>query len=167
MPRRAAVFAVVVALLLLGGGTAAYVELSAEARYPDRYLVQENEMPTGLRTSAIPAEARMALGIEENPGRLSEQMLERLSASDARPVDGYAQLLGGTSAEVVVFALRFDTREDAQRWTATAADDCPDGLLRDRTIVLLVMGEGSRGEAQAERVRDVLEDKSPRLQAAC
>lgn len=161
--------AVAVVIMLIAAGF--WYGTSETARYPDRYLLEEQEMPPGWRPVALPAEARNELGITENPGKLSRSGLENLE-SDTGIIaeEGWAQTLGRTGLfdAVIVFALRFNNDGDADDWVREARNQCRDGgrLLQDRSVVLLVLSAG-RNDADAQRVANEILGKAPRLSEAC
>lgn len=170
--RRLMVVAVVLLLVVFGSGTAAYLEFSPTARYPERYLVDDDEMPAGLSNAPVSPELRDDHEIDENPGRMNADQLEDVSAgSSTTPEEGWVQVLGDPSGEpmVAVLALRFEDAEAADGWVRSMMPVCAFGggrVYQHGSVAVLVAVEDSDGIARLNDVADVLLDKS-RLERAC
>jgi hypothetical protein len=172
VPRRTLVMvgAVAVVLMLLGGGS--YYAFSAEARYPEGYLLEAKEMPTGMQNAQLPSFVLSELGVKETPGAVNARTLAEFESDDGiRPEEGWLQVIGASrnSVDVLLFAFRFADKGDADAWVAEARGECSGrgSLLRDRTIVVLVLPESSEDASAAERVAQKVQAKASRLASVC
>lgn len=162
--------ALLVAFLLVGGS---YYALSAEARYPEGYLLEDDEMPSGLRNSDLPPVALGVLGVKETPGEMSESALGNFETdSGVRPEEGWLQAFGASRSDLqaILFAFRFESRGDADEWIGEAREECDSGdglLLRAGTVVVLVVPESDDNADAMRRVANAVEDKAPKLEFVC
>lgn len=164
---------IVLVLLLAAVGGGVYAT-SAEARYPEGYLLEEKELPAGVRNAQLPSFVLAELGVDETPGQIDPAQLEQFETdAGLRPAEGWLQVLGASSAspDVFLFAFRFDSREDAGEWLNEARDTCleNDGgrLFQDRSVVVLLAADSDEDLPVLAKVAAALQDESPRLARVC
>lgn len=162
---------VLAALVVLGGGTAAYLELAPTGKYPERYLLEEDEMPAGLRLLSLPDQAKAELGVSSNPGEMKKAKLADFeSDSGVRPAEGWLEVFGsgGFSFDAALFAFRFSSVGDAETWVQESLSECGANALAYRwgNVVVLIASESGNTEPAA-KVAAALKEKTPRLERAC
>ena len=172
------VLGVVALLLVAGGGLGAYVMKVGPFAYPDRYLLQKGEEPSGTRLS-LNAQVREFLGLSQNPGQMSDAKIDDLIArgGDAtRPSEVWAEDLATRfiGEDVIVVAIKYASAADAQNEVGSASDGCNHRdlggggtVLRDGAVVVVIGALGADASSSVRAVQKALVAKTPSLALAC
>lgn len=159
--------AIAVASLLVLGGVAYGAYTLLGLGYPDKYLVDADEMPEGMSEARLTSQERDQVGIEENPGRMSEDRLDDFAARNgARPDEGWTQVLGDSSGgtqRVAVVALQYANEEDAKSGASQLRALCSfagGAVLRDGDVVVAVVPDGNGMRSSVPVVARIVQDKS-------
>ena len=177
--RKALVVAVAAVLLLGGGATvgAMYALDIGPFAYPNKYLLEEDEIPRGLTLIRLPDEAREEVGIRSNPGKVDSDRIDEISFGGPRPKAVWMQFLGeraspsGGGAAIAIVPIQYADQEDADSAARGVRGACAfrDGLtaLRDGDVLVLVTAEGSAGGTWLPSVVSALKAKNPDLTTLC
>lgn len=170
--RRGAILAIAVVALLVVAGVVVFAA-TALAGYPEKYLLDEDEQPDGMRIARLSQDERDELGVTENPGRIDREKLrsDYETQSGVEPEDGYALVLAdGSGARIAVLAFQYANEEDAQAGAREARAVCSfagGAVLRDGDVVVLVVRVGGSSSNAVSEVAAALRDKEPDLARVC
>lgn len=174
-------FAIVAALVVLLGGSATiggmYVFDVGPFAYPERYLLEKDEIPAGMFMMPIDPDLRTEIGMRENPGEISTRdLMDSFEMGGPYPEAGWAQQLGGDGptggdVPVVILALKFANEEDAKTAAARFRFGCAGGglaVLRDGDVVVVVAPQDeNEGRPFVNAVVSALIRKAPDLVRLC
>lgn len=160
----AAVIGVVVLVLVTGTGATLYAMDVGPFAYPDRYLLEKEEVPPSLRLTSLPVEVREELGVTENPGKVRDDKLDGFRQGAIEPEEGWIETVTprGQYVPVLIMALRFADADAASDWAAdSAAEGCQGGtILKDGKVIVAVGGQGRGTETYVAEVVKALRAKS-------
>lgn len=160
------ILAAVVALVVVGGGIAAYA--ATALKYPNAYLLEDaDERPSGITVRQLTRGQMDGLGITENPGEMDKEAFDSFTQGAIRhePEEVHAHALQGSAGDqIFVFAVKFaneqEARESSQDQTARVACTGRTGrtvtLLRDSDVVVAIFSEGPTQNAHVNVVRALL-----------
>lgn len=150
------------AVLLLGGAVAVYV--ATALGYPDKYVLDADEMPAGMSNARLSANDREESGLRSNPGEMDRDKLEQDMPLDPSPDRGYAQILATSDgSRVVSVAFKYADEEAARSSTTQLRAVCSfaDGIvLRDADVVVMIFPEDGATRSNARAVANALIDKT-------
>lgn len=164
--RRLLAIGALVVVALVGLGAAAFAITGALA-YPDKYLLEEDEIPAGLAEGRLTAEEREEYGVTSNPGEISSDELDQFSDREGDPPEkGWVQVLGdsgGGTQRLVVLALQYENEDSAKSAATQLRALCSfagGAVLRDGDVVVALAPEGSGMRASVPVVAKLIEEKS-------
>lgn len=171
--RRTLAIGIAIALLLTSGVAvgAMYALDAGPFAYPNKYILQDDEIPRGLRNAPLDAEAREELGLTSNPGEVDPSTIVD-DTGGPRPERAWVQGLTNGASEpiVVIVALDYGNRDDADDAASRLQAGCMfrDGftLLRDGDVLVLVMPENG-GDGYVASVVAALKRQNADLSTVC
>ena len=167
--------AAVVALLLVGGA----VFVATALGYPDKYVLDEDEMPAGMSNEDLSASDLREAGMRENPGEIDWDRSELADAFSQAGIDdpeeAHGQVLDAGSSEIVILALKYPNEEDARSAAQSMRRICSFGsaggvqalVMRDGDVVVAIVSDDGASRAQVQAVGEALREKASGLERAC
>lgn len=171
------VAAAVVALLLVGGAIAVFV--ANVFGYPDKYVLERDEMPPGMSNSRLTASELRDAGMSENPGEIDWEASEFAGAFSQAGLDdpdrAHGQILAAGASEIVILALKYPDADAAQSAAQSMRQVCSFGsvgglqamVMRDQDVIVIVVSEGGASRAQVQAVGSALREKASGLERSC
>ncbi|HEX2022840.1 MAG TPA: hypothetical protein VHH36_08995, partial [Candidatus Thermoplasmatota archaeon] len=162
--------AVVAGVLLLGGVVAVGAMYALDVgpfAFPERYLLEEDEYPSGMRKASLDAWDAEDFGVTSNPGQVADAKLDELPLQpppDEAWMQGLETTRGGQV--VAVAAAQFASEDDAKgaitRLRAGCSFGIADGIvgMRDGDVVVVVMGKGAEAETYVAQVAKAIQRKA-------
>lgn len=159
--------AAIVAVLLVGGGVAIYA--ATDLTYPNKYVLDDDEMPSGVSNARMSRGDLADAGMEKNPGAMDEEQFKSDYPTRNQPEEAHSQVLQTSAGRVVVLSLRYADEDTARAAAAEARALCSfagAAALRDGDVLLLVVGDDTPSDVVAPIVR-TLKEKVSSLDQAC
>lgn len=167
----------VVALLLVGGAIAVFV--ATALGFPDRYVLDEDEMPRGTSNARLTSSELRDAGMRKNPGPIDWEQSEiadgfaQVGLDD--PEEAHGQILAAGAAKIVVVAMKYPSEKDAQEAAQTMRRVCSLGaaggvhavVLRDGDVLVVVLSDEGASRAEVQSVGSALREKASGLERAC
>lgn len=162
--------AIVVAILLVGGAVAVFV--ATALGYPDKYVLEGNERPSGMTDARLSQDEMDDLGITSNPGEIDKARLQdEFETNDGRsPDQGNAQVLQAGSGRVVILALKYQDEEQARDATSQLRALCSfanGAVLRDADVRVAIVPDEGASRSDVRAVAAALLEKTSALEAVC
>ncbi|MBI2078235.1 MAG: hypothetical protein HYT80_07700 [Euryarchaeota archaeon] len=143
-----------------------------DAGFPKSYLLEEDEIPSGLKLRALDEGGEEA-PVATNPGEVFPEFVGDEFGGDIPEGlwgEFFLPVRGDAYDEVGIYAARWDAAADADAAARIAKEEaCPDddfGLLRDGNVLVFVWGD-SDGVAYVDRLASALKAKTGSLSILC
>lgn len=169
--------AAVVALLLVGGAIAVFV--ATVLGYPDKYVLERDEMPSGMSNARLTSTELRDAGMSGNPGEIDWQDSEFADAFSQAGLDdperAHGQVLAAGASKIVVLALKYPDADAAQSAAQSMRQICSFGsvgglqamVMRDDDVLVIVISEDGASRAQVQAVGSALREKASGLERSC
>lgn len=169
--------AIAVAILLLGGAVAVFV--ATALGFPDKYVLERSEMPSGMSNARLSAGDLRDAGMTENPGYIDwdesalADAFSRAGIDD--PDEAHGQVLQAGGDQIAIVAMKY-ANEDAARAAATdlraicsfgSVSGIEATVLRDGDVVVAVFSDDGASRAQVRAVSEALREKVDDLVQSC
>lgn len=162
----------VVVALAVGLAASGCVAFS-DSGFPKAYLLEADEVPSGLRLRSLHDDGGSDAPMATNPGEVyPESVGDEFGGDIPERLWGefFLPLRGDSYDEVGIYAARWDAAQDADAATRIVKDEaCGEedfALLRDGNVLVFVWGD-SEGGAYVGRVASALKAKTGTLSRLC
>lgn len=167
--RRVLLIAALVLAVLVVGGAIAFV--ATALGYPDKYVLERSEMPSGMSNARLTRSELDDAGMESNPGPMDPAALEDNFGGDSSDVEkAHGQILSTSDGgRIAILALKYVDEDAARSAAAEARMLCSfanGAALRDGDVLVVLFPEGA-SRAAVREAASALREKTGDLAPVC